>query len=259
MRNKLWILLLPIVLSQAFSLISSFHLQAQTQDFDFSANNPECVAYQCLGADGNVDSSIKPQWEDSGDGSARGKCICPTGLAVLKPPKLQQLQIWFYRVLYAIWGFVAGFSFLTLVYLGYRYMLRGGTSDTELVKLRKDILNYVIGFALVFLAVPILSTIFRLMQINDNVACYQVSMPGFQFFFEDLCTDPQGNLVEGILKNPCDSDDAEGKLCDEYNVSKACPIDGSQNRCYWWVCSESLSSGHGTWQKTKEASCDIEE
>jgi hypothetical protein len=200
MMKRSYIFLLPIIFGQILAIFSSFSIQAQTQDFDFSANNPECVAYQCLGADGNVDSSIKPQWKTEGSDSTRGKCICPTGLAVLKPPKLQQLQIWFYRVLYAIWGLVAGFSFLMLVYLGYRYMLRGGTSDQELVKLRKDILNYVIGFALVFLAVPILSTVFRLMQINDDVQCYRVNMPGFQFFFEDLCTDPIGT-TEAQCKN----------------------------------------------------------
>jgi hypothetical protein len=247
MRKNLYIFLLPILFAQVFTLISGFSLQAQVQDFDFSANNPECVAYQCLGTDGNIDTTVKPQWEKNSSDPSKGKCICPTGLAVLRPPKLQQLQIWFYRVLYAIWSLVAGFSFLMLVYLGYRYMIRGGTSDTELVKLRKDILNYAIGFALVFLAVPILSTIFRLMQINDDVQCYQVNMPGFQFFFEDLCTDPKGVIEDQCknLKNDLGSGFTVGKLsgvpCDTDGEGLSCTFDSSSVR---FTCT------NGYWQIT---------
>lgn len=137
--------------------------------------------------------------------SATGYYVCKSEdsdtivRATLKAPPLQQLELWFRRILYAIWAIVGSFSFVMLIYLGYQYMIRGGTSDQELVKLRKAIINYVVGFALVFLSIPILTTFFTLLGINKNVACYDVAMPGFQFFFPELCTDPNDTYVN----NPC--------------------------------------------------------
>lgn len=137
--------------------------------------------------------------------SATGYYVCKSEdsdnivRATLKAPPLQQLELWFRRILYAIWAIVGSFSFVMLIYLGYQYMIRGGTSDQELVKLRKAIINYVVGFALVFLSIPILTTFFTVLGINKNVTCYDVAMPGFQFFFSELCTDPNDTYI----KDPC--------------------------------------------------------
>jgi hypothetical protein len=203
----------------------------QAQDFNFSGNSRE--SYQCFDEnndeveptntrdttgrwlcpcrDGSIPSSLTGRCGPAGDlcdsGEFPGDPGCFAEQAVLRPPKLQQLEIWFVRILYVIWAFIGGLSFFYLVLLGYRYMISRG-DVTKITEIRQKILYYFIGFILVFLAVPILTTVFRLIGINNNVNCYNVEMPAFQFFFADLCTSPIGiddpcTIVPG---NACSSD-----------------------------------------------------
>lgn len=187
--------------------------------------------------------------------SATGYYVCKSEdsdnivRATLKAPPLQQLELWFRRILYAIWAIVGSFSFVMLIYLGYQYMIRGGTSDQELVKLRKAIINYVVGFALVFLSIPILTTFFTVLGINKNVTCYDVAMPGFQFFFPELCTDPKYILVN----DPCTYyDKAEGYACPEVGETGVrCIINPTINPTeiqYKCISIEGSSSGAGIWK-----------
>lgn len=185
-------------------------VSAQFSSSVLSGNDP--ASYVCPGEDPGLPVKSADDTCSAADGKCRtlpyldstsGYYVCKsdTGIvrATLKAPPLQQLELWFRRILYAIWAIVGSFSFVMLIYLGYQYMIRGGTSDQELVKLRKAIINYVLGFALVFLSIPILTTFFTVLGINKNVTCYDVAMPGFQFFFPELCTDPNDTYVN----NPC--------------------------------------------------------
>lgn len=202
--------LLYFFISLFFGVISPFKVSAQSSSSVISGNDP--ASYVCPGEDPGLPVKSADDTCSAADGKCRtlpyldstsGYYVCKsdTGIvrATLKAPPLQQLELWFRRILYAIWAIVGSFSFVMLIYLGYQYMIRGGTSDQELVKLRKAIINYVVGFALVFLSIPILTTFFTLLGINKNVACYDVAMPGFQFFFPELCTDPNNTYV----KDPC--------------------------------------------------------
>lgn len=231
-----------------------------------SGNNPE--SYVCPG-----DNPSIPVEDENGkctDPAANGVCrtrpkldsatgyfVCnvdgQTLRATLKAPPLQQLEVWFRRILYAIWVIVGTFSFVMLVYLGYRYMIQGGTSDQELVKLRKSIINYIVGFALVFLAIPILTTFFTLLGINKKVACYDVAMPGFQFFFPELCTDPRNTIVS----DPCTyGGEATGYACPVVGVvAPTCTVKFSDNLIYEfnYTCKSTeagSTSGAGTWEIT---------
>lgn len=211
------------LLAFLFLSFSVSFVQAQIQTNPFSGNDPN--SYQCIGLDGQVDTTIEI-YREFGD---TGSFLCridrdgdgQNDKAILKPPALQQIEIWFVRIVYVIWALVGTYSFILLVYLGYQYMLRGGTTDTQLVELRKRIIYYIIGFALVFLAIPILSTIFRLLNINTEADCYNVNIPTFQFFFANLCTDPSGGVADEVVRNPCSLatiSDAAGKTCPaEYN------------------------------------------
>jgi hypothetical protein len=212
-------------------------VQAQVQEEPFSGN--DASSYQCLDKGGN----------DTGDtiikDSTSGYYLCSsTGeRATLKPPTLQQLEFWFVRIIYVIWGFVGAFSFFFLVYLGYQFMLKQDTTDSQLVDLRRRILNFAIGFALVFLAIPILSTFFRVLGINTNVDCYNVNMPGFQFFFANLCTDPKGV----ITSNPCSGarGSAVGFACDPATSQSATCTSFVPSFCYTCIASGAQA---GTWQ-----------
>ena len=236
-------------------------IRAQIQIFDFSGNSAD--SYQCFDNQGNVylngESGPAGAVEIYKDG-VTGYYLCrgfdTDGVsgddkAILRPPALQQLEIWFVRILYIIWALVGSFSFLLLVGVAYEYIIRGGTSDQELVKLRKRVINYIIGFALVFLAVPILTTVFRLLGINNDVACYNVAMPGFQFFFTGICT---GN--ETYLRNYCEGsgvDWTEGLACPEIGASKTCsdytsnPQSSKTNITFYCSIGTSEVSDKGVW------------
>ncbi|GIW58873.1 MAG: hypothetical protein KatS3mg086_158 [Candidatus Dojkabacteria bacterium] len=221
-----------LLMSLIFFLFSFFSLsvKAQMQDTPFSANDSSCSSYQCF--DGST-----PTYD-----SSKKLCMCGDEPAYFKPPTLQQVEIWFVRIVYIVWAFVGSLSFVMLVYLGYQYMLKGGTSDQALVDLRRRIINYIIGVVLVFLAVPILTTFFRFLNINGDVKCYEFAEAGdltFRFFFPELCTDPLNVLVS----DPCTfGDDARGF---------ACAIEGERYLCSQEITEETIFRGYvcrqGVW------------
>lgn len=179
-----------VLLSVGFSITE---VNAQFQDDTFSgsdANSYTCFEEQ----DGNGEPGNGVSLED-------GIFVCPDGSqARLIPPKLSQLQIWFVRAVYVIWALTATLSFFFLIGLGFQYMLTRG-DITKITEIRKKILYYLLGFALVFLAVPILNTLFDVIGINEEEECYDIfenESLGFQFFFSDLCTaDPGIDEITG--------------------------------------------------------------
>ncbi len=205
------------------SLLPFSKVSAQIQFFDFSGNSAE--SYQCFDERGIIikdSQSIIYKDDISGYFLCEGvnnDGIAGDDRAVLIPPTLQQIEVWFVRILYVVWAVVGAFSFILLVGVGFEYMLRGGTSDQELVKVRKRIINYIIGFALVFLAVPILTTVFNLLGVNDDVACYDVNMPGFQFFFTTLCTGTEAKLQTACTSNTVIE---EGQACGKVGETVTC-------------------------------------
>ncbi len=203
---------------------------AQTQDFDFSGNNPD--SYQCFDGSGQPDTTSNIVKDE-----LRGFFFCDTNnngfynageeQAVLRPPRLQQIEVWFVRIIYVVWALVGAYSFYLLVVLGYQVMISRG-DPTSLPKIRQRIINYMIGFALVFLAIPILDTFFRLLGINKTVSCYDVQMPGFQFFFTTLCsgTDPCSFTAAQL---------ADGIVCPIRNERRACDT-GAQGEFEIFLC-----------------------
>ncbi len=233
-------------------------INAQAQDFEFSGNKKS--SYQCFDVDNNPTEPT-----DRRDANGYWLCPCEDGNApnpttfrcgsgspsrcngtpgtdgcfvvrsVLRPPKLQQLEIWFVRIVYLIWALVGTLSFFFLFVLGYRYMISRG-DVTKITEIRQKIIYYILGFGLVFLAVPILTTFFNLLGINSNVACYNVQMPAFQFFFANLCTVSSDNTS---LQNACRSQTLDGVPCSgsDYPRSVSCQS-GSSVRVY--LCNSSL-------------------
>lgn len=209
-------LIIGIIFQTFISPVSS-----QQQDFDFSGNNPD--SYQCFDESGQPDTT-SPIIKDE----LRGFFFCDSNnngfynpgenQAVLRPPKLQVIEVWFVRILYVVWALIGAYSFYLLVALGYQVLISRG-DPTSLPKIRQRIISYIIGFALVFLAVPILDTFFRLLGINKTVSCYDVQMPGFQFFFTTLCsgTDPCSFTPAQI---------ADGIVCPIRNETRGCPSGG---------------------------------
>jgi len=254
-------------------------VSAQLQSFDFSANNPD--SYQCFDkdtgenlTDENTDPSGVRLFVQGPDDFGNYYCCagtiipgspgiseCPTGqtklIAQLKPPALQQIEVWFVRILYSIWGLVASLSFLFLVKLGYEYIISRG-DPTKITEVRKKIVNYLIGFALVFLAVPILTTVFRFLGINTNAQCYNVSMPGFQFFYSSLCTDPKGVIAARFAADPCtaisNGSEPEGITCKGTGfegLSRGCGLVGG----FYDVtlsCDVQTGDTAATWCKTRQ-------
>ncbi|BCX13780.1 MAG: hypothetical protein KatS3mg085_312 [Candidatus Dojkabacteria bacterium] len=109
MKNLLVVLL--VFFGLAFFTLS---VNAQMQDIPFSANDSSCSSYQCFNG------------EDPVYNESKKLCMCGDEPAYFKPPTLQQVEIWFVRIVYIVWAFVGSLSFVMLVYLGYQYMLKGG-------------------------------------------------------------------------------------------------------------------------------------
>jgi hypothetical protein len=214
-KNKKFLYIF-LFLNLLFAQVSVVHAQLQT--FDFSANNPE--SYQCFDKDTGENLTDGPAQLPVQGPDDFGNYFCEYNgekiIAQIRPPTLQQIEIWFVRILYAIWGLVASLSFLFLVKLGYEYTISRG-DPTKITEVRKKIVSYIIGFSLVFLSIPILTTVFRLLGVNTSAQCYNVSMPGFRFFYSSLCTDPKGVIAARFASEPCkafvDGSDPEGVVC----------------------------------------------
>lgn len=224
---------LQIILLVLSTYVVVTPLQAQSQPFNFSGNNLE--SYNCIQDDGTVETYVDawiasdPSFSPTNPPrSGSGRFICPDGNdAILRPPALQQLEVWFVRIIYVIWAGVASFSFFFLVVLGYRWIISRG-DVTKVTEIRQKIIYYFIGVALVFLAIPILTTVFRVLGINRSNQCYNVNMPGFQFFFEQLCTDPRN-----VVTDPCSFTAIIDDISRGINGQSryACPVRGEIKTC----------------------------
>ncbi|RMD77220.1 hypothetical protein D6810_01525 [Candidatus Dojkabacteria bacterium] len=250
------------------SIISLQTNQLRVLAQGFSGNNPS--SYQCFDEKGNL-LSLTPE---PGTGKYEGSFVCVDGNKVypayLKPPSLQQIEVWFVRIVYTIWALVATFSFVLLLGVAYQYMISRDAGGA-LAKARDRIAKYFLGFALVFLAVPILSTTFRLLGVNDSVKCYSTLTGGgennigigFQFFFSDLCTDPRGRfadpqvILDMILEVLRSSDNIIEKIERVYELiaeinGTACdnriyPDPMSRNILNGFGCLTNVCSSDGTW------------
>lgn len=216
-------------------------VNAQIQDSPFSGNDP--LSYQCFDSNGQPDTLaiiVKDPSLDFFicDTNGNGKLDSDELRAVLIPPKLQVIEVWFVRIIYVAWALVGAYSFYLLVALGYQVMISRG-DPTSLPKVRQRIINFIIGFALVFLAIPILDTFFRVLGINKTVSCYDVQMPGFQFFFTSLCSG----------SDPCAFSQAElneGIVCPIRNETVNCPLGGNVFRVYGCSPDTQIWSDRGT-------------
>lgn len=255
---KIFILLF-VILALPVSIVS-----AQIQDDNFSGNDPS--SYSCYTRQGDLVDAEPIKDESKGlfycnVNGVPGYQPCDSGIyetgdlcdpqAVLNPPTLQQLEVWFVRIVYSIWAIAATFSFLGIVYIGYQYMISRGAPEAT-VKVKDRLAKFIIGFALVFLAVPILTTVFRLLYVNDSVQCYQGLTSnvgiGFQFVFPELCTDPNNQVANS---DPCDDPEAEGLVCNNENeLSDSCPV--GEGRCVVFICSDQ------TWVLSRTFNCNID-
>lgn len=146
--------------------------------------------------------NLTPITDANGDGLAdvevvNGNFICRYSVsngggtqtinALPRPPQLVQVQVWFIRIIYVLWGLSGVFFTLVLIYIGFLYMTSFG-NDKQLSNVIKRFRNWMIGFVLVFLAYPILNTFFRVLNVEPNVCYTELSLPAFQFFFPNACT-----------------------------------------------------------------------
>jgi hypothetical protein len=90
------------------------------------------------------------------------------------------------RILYGAWAASGVVFTLILVFLGFRYMTSGGDSAV-LGDIKKRFRNWFIGLMLIFLAYPVLNTLFNIIGVSQSECFSQLKLPAFQFFFPDAC------------------------------------------------------------------------
>lgn len=141
--------------------------------------------------------------------------------AIPRPPTLRVLEVWFVRILFAIWA-LSGIVFtFILISIGVEYMFSFG-NEVAVGKVIKRFQNFLLGFVLVFLSYPLLNTFFNILPINDESQCFeQINMPGFQFFFPQACGAPTelDNCIRScnysiVCEFACNQDE-QARLCRE--------------------------------------------
>lgn len=240
-------------------------LNAQIQSGNFSGNDPS--SYSCYNRQGDrldktaifserdglfyCDMNSNNRYDRCPSGVYDGGETCDP-IAVLNPPTIQVLEIWFVRVIYLVWALAASVSVFGLLGISYQYMISRGAPEAQKV-LRDRIAKFIIGLFLVFLAVPILNTIFRLLAVNDTVECYQGLTSnvgiGFQFVFPEMCTSPNlereltADQVCNLIQNSGGTSGGlysiQGRACSTPGQDQFCnPLDNLQIRIF---CKEDLT------------------
>lgn len=117
--------------------------------------------------------------------------------AVSLPPTLQQLENYFLDGVYIFWAFIGTYAVFRAIALGFEYMTQA-TSPEKLGDVVSKVRVWILAVALAALAVPLLHYIYRVVGIqstrcyyleNNGEVVYDLTVPGFTFFFKDVCTD----------------------------------------------------------------------
>ncbi|MCA9386385.1 hypothetical protein KC717_07110, partial [Candidatus Dojkabacteria bacterium] len=121
--------------------------------------------------------------------------------ATFIPPALQQIENIVLDVLYLFWAFLGMASLVMLIVIGFKLMTSGFSPEQRGDTL-KQFAMWFVGLILGILAIPLLQFIYRAIGISttecyrytvENSAgepeiVYDLTMPGFTFFFGDVCT-----------------------------------------------------------------------
>lgn len=141
---------------------------------------------------------VCPDYRIEGGGADAQYSSTPTSFqrADLVPPTIQEFENLFIDAIYLIWGFAFVFGIAMLIWLGFQFIY-GGTSPERLGELRSKLILWFVGLIFIILAVPIIQFIYSLAGISST-KCYEyeengeivydLSLPGFTFFFNDVCT-----------------------------------------------------------------------
>lgn len=108
--------------------------------------------------------------------------------AVPRPPTIQVIEIWFVRVLYAVWGITGVVFIFIIMWIGLNYMFALGNAVAQADAIKR-FQRWALGLVLIFLSYPGLNTFFNILPISDDY-CYEElveATPGFRFFFAEIC------------------------------------------------------------------------
>lgn len=188
--TKIILLLLPFLFLS--SPIISF---AQSSSASSNFSGSDISNYYCPGitvVEGDETTEYHSTYGDPIEQNGRYLCFYNNGAivrdAIASPPKLQQLEVWFVKILYMAWG-LSGIVFtFILLYIGFLYMTSRG-NDKMMADVKTKLRNWFVGLVLVFLSYPVLNTFFKVIGINEDACYYDITqtMPGFKFFFPTVC------------------------------------------------------------------------
>jgi hypothetical protein len=123
-----------------------------------------------------------------------------TVIANFVPPTLQQIENYAIDAIYMVWAFIGIFATVRLLYLGFQFMTNSFSPEKK-GELASQLALWAVGLVGFFLAIPFLQFVYDLLDIrttkcfyhkdatNDTIY-YNLTMPGFTFFFKDVCTGP---------------------------------------------------------------------
>ncbi len=163
-----------------------------------------------LDADGNIRLVPTPTLAPLATGSDNETIVCiqEDGSAIaanLVPPTLQQIENYFLDIIYIFWAFIGVYAVIQIVWIGIQFMTNA-TSPERMGNVVSKAMWWLIGLILAFIAIPALHFFFDVLNIQttkcyclkDNATgdceesgdiVYDLTVPGFTFFFKDACTD----------------------------------------------------------------------
>lgn len=118
--------------------------------------------------------------------------------ANLIPPTLQQLENYAIDTIYILWAFVGIFATVRLIYLGFQFMTNSFSPEKK-GELVNQLALWAVGLVGFFLTIPALHFIYNLLDIqttkcfyyqDGEKVVYDLTLPGFTFFYKDVCTGP---------------------------------------------------------------------
>jgi hypothetical protein len=133
----------------------------------------------------------------SGEKEVRCSWDGRTFKAVSVPPTLQQVENYFLDAVYIFWAFIGIYAVFRAIALGFEYMTNA-TAPERLGEVVSKLRWWLLAVVLAALAVPLLHYIYRIVGVQStrcyylddgNEVIYDLTVPGFTFFFKDVCTD----------------------------------------------------------------------
>lgn len=131
--------------------------------------------------------------------------VCPSGTFCrpCDPPSLPNMELFIVQALGVVWALTGLIFFGLFIYNSYLFMFN------KIEDSKKRMVQWIIGLLMILFAQPLVATVMKLI-ITDKSTCYEeLRQPTFTFFFPNICTEPEQEVIGPPLKCEMPPDNAQ--------------------------------------------------